>query len=31
MKKKLYFIVKIAGQYVIMNELQYEKYLIYGK
>ena len=24
------YILKIAGQYVILNELQYEKYLIYG-
>ena len=31
MKKhmKLY-LLKIAGQYIIMNELNYEKYLIYG-
>lgn len=28
--QKLMFIVKIAGQYVLLNELQYEKYLIYG-
>lgn len=28
--KKLMFVVKITGQYVLLNELQYEKYLIYG-
>jgi hypothetical protein len=24
------FVIKIAGQYVILTELEYEKYLIYG-
>ena len=24
------FVIQIAGQWVILNELQYEKYLIYG-
>jgi hypothetical protein len=27
---KSMFVVKICGQYVLMTELQYEKYLIYG-
>lgn len=25
------FLVKIAGQYVLMTEQQYEQYLIYGR
>jgi hypothetical protein len=24
------FVIKIAGQYVILTELEYEKYLLYG-
>ena len=29
MKERIY-VVKIAGQYVLLNELEYEKSLIYG-
>ena len=25
------FVIKIAGQYVLLTELEYEKYLIYGR
>jgi hypothetical protein len=24
------YVIQIAGQWVVLNELQYEKYLIYG-
>ena len=30
MKERIY-VVKIAGQYVVLNELEYEKSLIYGR
>lgn len=29
--KKLIFVVEIAGQFILLNELQYEKYLIFNK
>jgi hypothetical protein len=28
--KEGFYIIKIAGQWVALNELQFEKYLIYG-
>lgn len=31
MNKERNYVVKIAGQYVIMTEAQYESYLIYGR
>jgi len=31
MEKELMFVVKIAGQHVVMTAGQYETYLIYGK
>jgi hypothetical protein len=30
MKERMY-VVKIAGQYVVLAEGEYEKYLIYGR
>jgi rhamnogalacturonyl hydrolase YesR len=30
MKKERKYLIEIAGQYLILNELEYEKYLIYG-
>ncbi len=30
MKERKY-IVKIAGQYIVLSEVEYEKYLIYGR
>ncbi len=30
MKKEIKYLLEIAGQYLILNELEYEKYLIYG-
>jgi hypothetical protein len=30
MKERKY-LVKIGGQYVILTEIEYEKYLIYGR
>ena len=30
MKERIY-VVKIAGQYVVLTELEYEKSLIYGR
>ena len=30
MKERMY-LIKIAGQYVVLTEIEYEKYLIYGR